>query len=117
MAHRLWQGVCDGDAEVIAGWPAVIAAKVHGLFPNWTAEALALLSRVLPHEEREPGGPVRGGDVPGRLPEILSRQIPPSARPDAGRAAIHVVGLASSDRPFEPPAPGTAPPVRAEWSI
>ncbi len=86
MAHRLWRGVCDGDAEVIAGWPAVIAAKVHGLFPNWTAEALALLSRVLPHQGGSPI-PVRGEDVHGRLPEILSRQIPTSARPDVGRAA------------------------------
>jgi short-subunit dehydrogenase len=86
VAHRLWRGVCDGDAAVIAGWPAVVAAKVHGLFPNWTAEALALLSRVLPHEDGSPVA-VRGEDVPGRLPEILSRQIPPSARPDAGRVA------------------------------
>jgi hypothetical protein len=86
VARRLWRGVCDGDAAVIAGWPAVVAAKVHGLFPNWTAEALALLSRVLPHEEGSSVA-VRGEDIPGRLPEYLSRQIPSSARPDAGRVA------------------------------
>jgi NAD(P)-dependent dehydrogenase (short-subunit alcohol dehydrogenase family) len=84
VAQRLWRAVCDGDAEVIAGWPAVIAAKVHALFPNWTAEALALVARVLPPAD-ESGVPARGGDVPGRLPEALSRQIPPGTGPDIGR--------------------------------
>ena len=86
VARRLWRAVCDGDAEVIVGWPAVIAAKVHGLFPNWTAEALALVDRLLPHAAGT-GGPVRGGDIRGRLPEALSRQIPPATRPSVGRAA------------------------------
>ncbi len=70
---------------MIVGWPAVIAAKVHALFPNWTAEALALVSRMLP-QATGPGGPVRGRDVRGRVPELLSRQIPPATRPNAGRA-------------------------------
>ena len=104
VARRLWQAVCDGDAEVIAGWPAVIAAKVHGLFPNWTAEALALLSRVLPHQDGSPV-PIRGGDVQGRLPEILSRQIPRAARPDVGARHPHRRAIAghpakASPRPF-----------------
>jgi short-subunit dehydrogenase len=86
VARRLWQAVCDGDAEVIAGWPAVIAAKVHSLFPNWTAEALALVDRMLP-QATGTGGPVRGQDVRGRLPEFLSGRIPPATRPDVGRAA------------------------------
>src|SRR5262249_616047 len=85
VAHRLWQAVCHGDAEVIAGWPAVIAAKVHGLFPNWTAEALALLSRALPHRDTSPV-PVRGENVPGQLPALLSRKIPPGTRPEAVRS-------------------------------
>ncbi len=86
VARRLWQAVCDGDAEVIAGWPAVIAAKVHALFPNWSTEALTLVDRLLPKATGS-GGPVRGRDVGGRLPEILSRQIPPATRPNAGPAA------------------------------
>lgn len=89
VATQLWRAVCDGEAEVIAGWPAAVAAKVHALFPNWTAEALALIARVLPHPA-DSGVPVRGGNVPGRIPEILSRQIPPGTRPDAGRAATVV---------------------------
>ncbi len=86
VARKLWRAVCDGDPEVIAGWPSVIAAKVHGLFPNWTAEALTLVDRLLP-QATGTGGPVRGRDVQGRLPEMLNRQIPPSTRPNAGRAA------------------------------
>jgi hypothetical protein len=64
----------------------VIAAKVHALFPNATAEALALVNRLLPRAAGI-GGPVRGHDVRGRIPELLNRQIPPAARPDVGRAA------------------------------
>jgi short-subunit dehydrogenase len=85
VARQLWQAVCDGDAEVIVGWPAVIAAKVHALFPNWTAEALALVARLLP-QATESGVPVRGGNVTGRIPEILSQRIPPGTRPDVGRS-------------------------------
>ena len=70
---------------MIAGWPAVVAAKVHALFPNWTADALSLLAGVLPHEAGS-GVPVQGENVPGRIPEILSRRIPPGTRPDVGRA-------------------------------
>ena len=84
VAEKLWRGVRDGDAEVIAGWPAVVAAKVYALFPNWTADALALVASVLPQGSES--NPVQGGNIPGRLPESLSRQIPPGTRPDAGRA-------------------------------
>jgi NAD(P)-dependent dehydrogenase (short-subunit alcohol dehydrogenase family) len=86
VARRLWQAVRDGDAEVIVGWPAVIAAKAHALFPNWTAEGLALVNRMLPQADGI-GGPVRGRDVRGRIPDLLNRRIPPAARPDVGRAA------------------------------
>jgi NAD(P)-dependent dehydrogenase (short-subunit alcohol dehydrogenase family) len=85
VARLLWRAVCDGDAEVIAGWPAVVAARVHALFPNWTADALALLASVLPHEAGS-SVPVQGENVPGRIPQILSRQIPPGTRPDVGHA-------------------------------
>src|SRR5579875_2604235 len=86
VARKLWDAVLHGDPEVIAGWPAVVAAKVHALFPNWTAEALALVARVLPHEGGT-GVPVRGGNIKGRLPEALSQQIPPGTRPNVGPAA------------------------------
>jgi NAD(P)-dependent dehydrogenase (short-subunit alcohol dehydrogenase family) len=80
VARRLWRAVCAGDAEVIVGWPAAVAATVHNLCPNWTLEGLALINRLLP-EPAGTGGPVRGQDVPGRLPEFLSQQVPAPARP------------------------------------
>lgn len=86
VARKLWDAVLHGDAEVIAGWPSVIAAKVYALFPNWTDEALALVARALPHENGS-GVPVRGGNIPGRLPEALNQQIPPGTRPNVGPAA------------------------------
>jgi NAD(P)-dependent dehydrogenase (short-subunit alcohol dehydrogenase family) len=86
VARRLWTAVCNGDPEVIAGWPAVVAAKVHGLFPNWTAEALALVNQLLPQATGS-GRPVRGSEVRGRIPDLVNRQIPPAARPDVSRAA------------------------------
>jgi short-subunit dehydrogenase len=86
VANRLWDAVLHGDPEVIAGWPSVVAAKVHSLFPNWTAEALALVARVLPHEDVS-GVPARGGTIQGRLPEALNQQIPPGTRPNVGPAA------------------------------
>ena len=80
VARRLWRAVRDGDAEVIVGWPAEVAATVHALCPNWTLEGLALINRLLPGPAGS-GGPVRGQDVRGRLPELLSQQIPAPARP------------------------------------
>jgi short-subunit dehydrogenase len=80
VARTLWRAVCDGDGEVVVGWPARVAATIHALSPEWSAEGLALLNRLLPAASG-PGGYVQGKDVPGRIPEFLSRQIPASARP------------------------------------
>jgi len=96
VARRLWRAVCDGDAEVIAGWPAAVAAKVHALFPNVTAEALALVACFLP-PATDSAVPVRGGDVPGRIPEILSQQIPPGTRPAAATAGATSAGINPDD--------------------
>ncbi len=82
VASRLWRAVCDGEAEAIAGWPAALAAKVHALFPNATAEVLAMVARMLPSDDLS-AVPVQGGHVSGQVPEWLSRQIPPGTRPVA----------------------------------
>jgi short-subunit dehydrogenase len=80
VARKLWQAVCDGDAEVVVGWPARLAAAIYALSPNWSAEGLALLGRLLPAAPG-PGGALQGKDIPGRIPEFLSQQIPAAARP------------------------------------
>jgi NAD(P)-dependent dehydrogenase (short-subunit alcohol dehydrogenase family) len=80
VARALWRAVCDGDGEVVVGWPARVAATIHALSPEWSTEGLALLNRLLP-AATGPGGSLQGKDIPGRIPEFLSRQVPASARP------------------------------------
>ncbi len=80
VARKLWQAVCDGDADVVVGWSARIAAAIHALSPNWSAEGLALLGQLLPPASGI-GGSIQGKDIPGPIPEWLSRWIPASARP------------------------------------
>jgi NAD(P)-dependent dehydrogenase (short-subunit alcohol dehydrogenase family) len=80
VARRLWQAVCHGDPEVVVGWPAVLAATLHALAPSWSLEGLALINQLLPGPAG-PGGPIRGQDVRGRLPELLSQKVPDPARP------------------------------------
>ncbi len=80
VARKLWQAVCDGDAEVVVGWPARIAAAIHALSPEWSIEGLSLLGRLLPAATGS-GGSLQGRDIPGPISEYLSRQVPASARP------------------------------------
>jgi len=80
VARKLWQAVCDGDADIVVGWPARVAATVHALFPNWSIEGLTLLNQVLPGASG-PNQAIQGQDIHGRLPEVLNRQVPESARP------------------------------------
>lgn len=51
-ARQILDACRHGDAELIISWPAKLANAVHGLMPNLTAEALALVNDWLP----EPGG-------------------------------------------------------------
>jgi NAD(P)-dependent dehydrogenase (short-subunit alcohol dehydrogenase family) len=51
-AREIIAAIKRGDAEVMLGLPAQIAARVHGLFPGATSDMLALVNRLLP----APGG-------------------------------------------------------------
>jgi len=51
-AERIVQAMERGEAEVILSLPAKLAVWVHGLFPGFTADALAWVNRLLP----KPGG-------------------------------------------------------------
>ncbi len=82
VARRLWQAVCDGDAEVVVGWPARLAAMIHALFPNGSVEGLALLGHILPLAS-ETGEAIQGENIRGQVPEWLSQQVPTSARPQS----------------------------------
>jgi NAD(P)-dependent dehydrogenase (short-subunit alcohol dehydrogenase family) len=81
VARTFWRAVCDGEAEVVAGWPARCAATLQALLPNETAEVLALVAQTLPDGAGAGTAAVRGEDLLGPIPELFNRAIPPGTRP------------------------------------
>ncbi len=80
-ARVLWKAVEHGDPEAVVGWNARVAIIFHNLFPEWTVEALALINQTLPAATTLHGGPVRGEELTGKIPETLNRALPPGTRP------------------------------------
>lgn len=67
-ARQIVAATKRGDAEVILSVPAAVLARVHGLFPGLTADALGLVNRLLPSAPAAgPTAPLRGKDVAARL--------------------------------------------------
>jgi short-subunit dehydrogenase len=81
VARRLWRAVCDGDPEIIVGWPAQLAALFYNLFPSWSAELMGLVHRSLPGVANVGAPAVQGQDLQGRVPDLLNRAVPSHARP------------------------------------
>jgi NAD(P)-dependent dehydrogenase (short-subunit alcohol dehydrogenase family) len=81
VARKLWEAVCDGEAEVLVGWPTRLAVGLQALFPNETAEAAAIVNHFLPPPDPGAVQAVRGEDLDVKFALILNRAIPPSARP------------------------------------
>jgi NAD(P)-dependent dehydrogenase (short-subunit alcohol dehydrogenase family) len=82
VARKLWRAVCDGDAEVLVGWPTRLAVVLQNLFPNETAEIAAVVNNLfLPPPSLDEARAVRGEDLAGKFAQILNRAIPPSTRP------------------------------------
>jgi len=80
-ARSLWRAVLDGEPEVVVGWNARLAIIFHNLVPEWTVEAMSLVDRALPRHDGSRGGPTRGEQLTGRVPDALNRAIPPGTRP------------------------------------
>jgi NAD(P)-dependent dehydrogenase (short-subunit alcohol dehydrogenase family) len=83
-ARTLWEAVLNGDPEAVVGWNARLAIIAHNLFPEWTVEALSLVNRAMPAANGSQGPAIRGEEIRGRIPETLSRMIPPGTRPGLG---------------------------------
>ena len=83
-AKRLWDAVLNGDPEVVVGWNARLAIIAHNLFPEWTVEALSLVNRAMPQADGGHGPAIRGEELAGKVPDLLSRMIPPGTRPGMG---------------------------------
>ncbi len=80
-ARRLWDAVLNGDPEVVVGWNARLASIVHGMFPEWTAEAMTLVNQALPKAAESHGPPVRGEQLTGKVADAMNRTIPQGTRP------------------------------------
>ncbi len=83
VARTLWRAVCNGDAEVVVGWPARVAVVLQNLFPNELAEVMMLVNGLLPGADRADATPMRGEDLTGAIPGFLNRLVPPSTRPNS----------------------------------
>jgi NAD(P)-dependent dehydrogenase (short-subunit alcohol dehydrogenase family) len=87
VARSLWRAVCNGEPEVVVGWPAHLAIALHHLCPSVTAEVLALVDRVLPappEPEQQDGRAIQGQNLRGTLPDWLNRVASRQARPGLG---------------------------------
>ena len=83
-ANRLWDAVLNGDPEAVVGWNARLAVLAHNLFPEWTVEALSLVNRAMPSANGDHGPAIRGEELSGKIPDLLSRMIPQGTRPGMG---------------------------------
>ncbi|QDV35768.1 SDR family NAD(P)-dependent oxidoreductase [Tautonia plasticadhaerens] len=84
-AVRFLQAICDGDPEAPVSAAARLGPIVEAIAPGWFAELNALVERSLPRAEtalQRRGPAVPGSQIPGRIPEFLSRLVPDRARPD-----------------------------------
>jgi len=81
VARLLWKAVCDGEAEVIVGWPARLAVTVQALFPNEMAEIMTLADRLLPGPAHLDAPAVQGQDLGGTVAGMLNKAIPSGTRP------------------------------------
>lgn len=66
-ARQIVRAVKRGEAERILSRPAVIGARVYGLFPGLTVDVLGLVNRFLPRAEGTDGGRERGMEVEQRM--------------------------------------------------
>jgi NAD(P)-dependent dehydrogenase (short-subunit alcohol dehydrogenase family) len=85
-ASQIVRALKRGEAERTLSVPALLAARVHGLFPGATTDLLAIVSRFLP---REPGGgpsdAERGLDIERRLDQPALKAATTLGRDAAAR--------------------------------
>ena len=61
-ARRIVEAVRRGDAEYVVGFPAKLAAVIHGLLPGMTADAAGAVARLFLAGLRVGTGKSRGKD-------------------------------------------------------
>lgn len=81
VARRLWEAVCDGEAEVQVGWQTRTAVVMQNLMPNTTAELAALVNTWLPGPGEGGQEAVAGEELQGKAAALFNRAVPSNARP------------------------------------
>ncbi|MEO6810172.1 MAG: SDR family NAD(P)-dependent oxidoreductase, partial [Isosphaeraceae bacterium] len=80
-ARAVLRAVCDGEANLFVGFPSRVAAAVDGLVPGWSAEALTLVNQALPAPINLDAPAVQGQNLEGKIPTLLNKLVPETARP------------------------------------
>ena len=79
-ARQAIKAIQGGDPETIIGLSARLNIAFDGLFPEWSAELMALLERSMPAPTDLDGPAIKGEDLRGKLPDLANRLIPGRAR-------------------------------------
>jgi NAD(P)-dependent dehydrogenase (short-subunit alcohol dehydrogenase family) len=81
VARKLLEALKNGDPELYVPWVSQVAAAMQAIFPSWVAETLSLLDRTLPAPTGTTSPAIQGQHLAGKVPSVLNRAVPPSARP------------------------------------
>jgi hypothetical protein len=65
-ARKIVRALRRGDAEIIIGWPARVATRVHGLAPGLVIRAFEAVARVLPRADDADPSTSRGMELQRR---------------------------------------------------
>ena len=69
-----------GDPEVIIGLAGKLNVAFEGLFPDWSAELVALIEKAMPAPANVGQPAVQGEELHGRFAEFVNRMVPQIAR-------------------------------------
>ena len=83
VARKFLDAVCDGEAEVRVGWQTHLAVLFHSLFSQRDGRVARAGRPLLPASDGRPTASVRGEDLAGAAPDLLTRPSPPA--PGRGR--------------------------------
>jgi NAD(P)-dependent dehydrogenase (short-subunit alcohol dehydrogenase family) len=105
-ARQIVRAAKRGDSEVILSVPAWVIARVHGVFPGLTVEALRVVNRVLlPRPQGDSQNAVRGHEALSRDRSVILRALTRLGRAAADRFGQHPGPRIAVER--------TSPPRRA----
>jgi NAD(P)-dependent dehydrogenase (short-subunit alcohol dehydrogenase family) len=102
-ARQIVRATKRGDSEIILSLPAWVLARVHGLFPGLTTEALSLVNQMfLPDPKGDTQHAVRGHEALPPDRSAVLRTLTRLGRAAADRFGQHPGPRVPADRPSPP---------------